>query len=760
MREKVRVLEKDFPAGIPNDIGDKSLEVINEAGETVALFWDTSFIYLKFKDPIGFVKHHDEIFNYWDIWEWDEIYNAGNLDGTFEEEVTEHAAEIHNVMEQGPDFFWNQYCYADRRMIALCRLTYPYHLRKYDQAQECYKHASEYFSWNESYVQQCVLEYADPRMIAKYLNTPYFGNHLDHEYRFFVYRFFYIIFGDTYIQRSSSLSYSTNNYTDRVYEYPEAFLTGETIDIMTDVAEKFEDSKMLAFLEDFKNAHFQTVNQIIQNPEPSLEHQISGGLLLENNNTNKTTNIRLSSSDFLSYCKAPRHLWASYNNRLDPEKKNSLAVQQKLQINNLGKKLIKKWILSKMPRWEDFVPYKAFKDGPYLIMPVSLLIKDGKKAIRYKIKSNTNVIPEDVMEFAFQALILRKYYQMEKFYVILVDNNYTFQGNLELNKLFKVVDITDDVLQLLPEIEKMRQEALSVLSLKTPDTLEPCWDPDDCICLKVCHPVLPEFSIFNIPHLGKEKKRQLIEMGIKEASHIPTSFDLSDSQREIVNLARSGTPLLDIPRLKNELNKIKFPLYFLDYEICKPAVPGYEGYKPYQQTVFQYSLHRLDDPAAEVVHFEHLSEVEKDPSLSLLASLKSNLGREGTVVVWDDSVEVDSNKEMAQLHPQYTDFLEKLNSRFFDLMEIVSNGIYLHPGFRGSNSIKDVLQVMVPELNYEGLEINDDSEASYGWWWLVNYGWPEEGRKALIIKMLAYGHLNSLAMVEIYRKFVVLASGL
>lgn len=36
---RVRILEKDFPSKIPRDIKDSFLEVVNEEGNTIALFF-------------------------------------------------------------------------------------------------------------------------------------------------------------------------------------------------------------------------------------------------------------------------------------------------------------------------------------------------------------------------------------------------------------------------------------------------------------------------------------------------------------------------------------------------------------------------------------------------------------------------------------------------------------------------------------------------------------------------------------------------
>jgi hypothetical protein len=49
---------------------------------------------------------------------------------------------------------------------------------------------------------------------------------------------------------------------------------------------------------------------------------------------------------------------------------------------------------------------------------------------------------------------------------------------------------------------------------------------------------------------------------------------------------------------KEEINQIlstlKFPLFFYDYETVASPIPIFDGTKPWQAGVVQYSLHKMD----------------------------------------------------------------------------------------------------------------------------------------------------------------------
>jgi hypothetical protein len=83
-------------------------------------------------------------------------------------------------------------------------------------------------------------------------------------------------------------------------------------------------------------------------------------------------------------------------------------------------------------------------------------------------------------------------------------------------------------------------------------------------------------------------------------------------------------------------------------------------------------------------------------------------------------------------------------------METVSKGGYVHPGFRGSTSIKKVLPVIAPDLDYSSLSISEGSYASERWL-ACALGEVEPDAQAIVFQNLReYCHLDTLAMVRIW----------
>ena len=67
-------------------------------------------------------------------------------------------------------------------------------------------------------------------------------------------------------------------------------------------------------------------------------------------------------------------------------------------------------------------------------------------------------------------------------------------------------------------------------------------------------------------------------------------------------------------------------------------------------------------------------------------------------------------KDLASYFPEHALTLQSIIDRLWDQLDIFRNH-YVHPDFCGSNSLKDVLPVLVPSLGYENLEVQDGLEA-------------------------------------------------
>jgi hypothetical protein len=75
--------------------------------------------------------------------------------------------------------------------------------------------------------------------------------------------------------------------------------------------------------------------------------------------------------------------------------------------------------------------------------------------------------------------------------------------------------------------------------------------------------------------------------------------------------------------------------------------------------------------------------------------------------------------------------------------------LYDDPRFKGSYSIKSVLPVLVPELSYEKLDIQNGAMAMASWY---DFIFKEEKDKKVVNDLLKYCELDTLAMVRVWEE--------
>ena len=413
--------------------------------------------------------------------------------------------------------------------------------------------------------------------------------------------------------------------------------------------------------------------------------------------------MTISKTDFIAYLDAPRHLWAMKHNKLTPQE-ISIFVQhlfnQGYEVEALAEKYIHQYLIPQYgATLADVILQPSYIDMAFEAR-TDVLIRNPKtnKWDMYEIKSSTEVDKTHKYDATFQYLVFKTKYEIGNVYVLHLNKEYVRKGDIELDKLFIAENLDEVVEALRDEVFELRNEAL--LMVQTDDFTETiaCIHPKDCPCISLCHPDLPEYSIYDVNNLtaSVKKIRELEDSGIKSVYDIPSDFQLSAKQSFQVEIAQSKKVYINKAGIQASLNKLVFPLYFLDYETFNPAVPMYDGYRSFDQITFQYSLHVKDNPNSnELRHYEYIETEKLDPINNLLTSLQKVIGDNGSIIVWNKSFEAKRNEEMARIMPEFKEFCDNMNGRIFDLMEIFRDQLYCDPQIKGSYSIKKVLPSLV-----------------------------------------------------------------
>jgi len=393
-----------------------------------------------------------------------------------------------------------------------------------------------------------------------------------------------------------------------------------------------------------------------------------------------------------------------------------------------------------------------------VLAALDILVKDEEGWKAYEVKSSTKVSNTYIKDAAIQYYtIINSGVDLKDISIVHINNNYTREGELDIHQLFTIESVYDQVLDFLPLIPNEVRRLKNVIeSPEVPnvDIGNHCSDPYDCDFRGTCWKHIPEYSVFNITRLNKDKKFDLYNQGVITLDDIDLSqTDLNSNQVLQVQSEINGTSHIDKEEIRNFTNGLNYPLYFLDFETIGPAVPKYNGSRPYQQLVFQYSLHIQETSISELVHREYLADPSQDPRIGFIEQLIQDCGTSGDILVYNIGFERGKINDLIEVFPDHSNELNGIVNRLKDLMIPFQQKWYYTPEMRGSYSIKSVLPALVPELSYNDLEIKEGGTASNTFLSMVNAtfeGDIEETRKQL----LEYCKLDTFAMVKILEKLL------
>ena len=486
---------------------------------------------------------------------------------------------------------------------------------------------------------------------------------------------------------------------------------------------------------------------------------------------------RISKSTFIRglQCEKSLYLYKHHYQLKDPTPSSIQAVfDQGTNIGILAQELFPNGVdaspenhfkmVESVGKTQDFISqgktiiYEATFQYNNVLAALDILVKDEEGWKAYEVKSSTKVSETYIKDAAIQYYtITNSGIDLKDISIVHINNQYTRDGELDLNQLFTIESVYDQVLEFLPRIPNEVRRLKNVIEspeVPSVDIGNHCSDPYDCDFKGTCWEHIPDYSVFNISRLNKDKKFDLYNQGIITLDDIDLSqTDLNPNQVLQVQSEINRTSHIDIDEIRNFTNGLNYPLYFLDFETIGPAVPKYDGSRPYQQLVFQYSLHIQETPTSELQHREYLADSSQDPRIGFIEQLILDSDFSGDILVYNVGFEKGKLNDLIKVFPEYSNDLSGIVNRLKDLMIPFQQKWYYTPEMRGSYSIKSVLPALVPELSYNDLEIKEGAVASNTFLSMVNgifEGDVEETRRQL----LEYCKLDTYAMVKILEKLL------
>lgn len=394
---------------------------------------------------------------------------------------------------------------------------------------------------------------------------------------------------------------------------------------------------------------------------------------------------------------------------------------------------------------------------------VDILKNDSDGVEIYEVKSSTKVKDIFIDDVAYQYFVLSNLgLTVKRACVVYINNRYVRGKELDISQLFNIEDVTDVACEKQDEIRDnidrigRFMEAYGKGSEPETDIGPHCFDPYDCDFWQYCTRDLPKPSVFDIKKMQKRSKFKKYREG-KISFEDLENEDLNPKFLEQIDFELNDRePKIEAEAIREFLDSLEYPLYFIDYESCRYAIPEFEGTKPYQQIPFQYSLHIIREEGAPLEHREFLADADDGNVIrSFAESMIGDMPEDGSIIIYNKSFEPARNREIGEMYPDLRAEMERLNGNMVDLMVPFSKRNYYVKEMEGSHSIKYVLPALYPddpELDYSNLPaIHNGEQASSAFSNLKDKS-PEE-QKEIREGLLEYCKLDTYAMVKIWERF-------
>ena len=225
--------------------------------------------------------------------------------------------------------------------------------------------------------------------------------------------------------------------------------------------------------------------------------------------------------------------------------------------------------------------------------------------------------------------------------------------------------------------------------------------------------VLDIFSVSSIKLAGESVAERLIALGTPGVHDIPDDVidalaaGKTNAQRQHIQITHTKRDEEFVgDGIGAAIESVRYPLYFIDFEAARLAIPFHSGMRPYGLLAFQWSCHIVDAPGAPLRHLEWINTEREWPNAAFFQTLADATGGAGTILTWSQ-FEVSTlrtirdelvargalDERLAAWVAGLVGATEGAGPRVLDMHKLTRNA-YFHPGMAGSTSIKMVLDAL------------------------------------------------------------------
>ena len=243
-------------------------------------------------------------------------------------------------------------------------------------------------------------------------------------------------------------------------------------------------------------------------------------------------------------------------------------------------------------------------------------------------------------------------------------------------------------------------------------------------------------------------KFQLINNGYYKLDDVPVEWLEKENHKIQRECYDNGIEHIDKEKMTAWFRYLgKGPIYHFDFESFPCPLPRFKGESPYQQSVFEFSLHIERAPGVCDKNSDNIiflnEECDTDEREALVKAIVDNFefnedgSLHGIMLAQNTSFEIGRFNELAAIFPKYSKYLLAIADKTADLIHLLKTNMelyeaefgkesaetinYYHPDLSGSYSIKRTLPVLVPSLSYDEMKKHEVGNGVQAYITYLNY---------------------------------------
>ncbi len=402
------------------------------------------------------------------------------------------------------------------------------------------------------------------------------------------------------------------------------------------------------------------------------------------------------------------------------------------------------------------VIYEAAFKYQGILVALDILVNKNGKWYAYEVKSSLRISKTYLQDISIQYYVIKNCgLELEDIFIVHINGDYVLKNNqLDVENLFRIVSVKEQVYEQQMEIEASIHRARSVLSLESVPEVETgvhCFKPYPCDYLGSCWKGSEKNPVLGLAGASLTDKIQWVKEGISKFSDLPSAYLSSARMQAQLEANATQQPFIKREEFTQFMSSIHYPLYFFDIEAYQPAIPVFNDTSPFQAIPFQFSIHYIASKNAPLQAIEYITPPGEDGREAFLKAFIQATENPGQILVFNTLLEKGILYQLGKLFPRYAKYVKDRMQRMTDLETPFRKDWFYHPKMGGGYSMKSILPALVDHLSYKDMNVKDGVDAMIIYQQLTFENDPEK-KQQTIEDLLSYCRMDTLGLYNVYKK--------